>query len=116
MAPEQEREIEKVVSDCDWAQLQDNPKQGDPLSSLLFSSVLQYAMEKDKEVWRQEGFGVKLGDDKKYCISNLQFADDVMLIANSLKQLRKMMTELRKMMTDFKRTTERQGLKIHLEK
>ena len=37
--------------------------------------------------------------------SNLRFADDVMLRANSL-------TQLRKMTTDFKRSTERQVFKI----
>ena len=52
---------------------------------------------------------MKPADDKKYCISNLRFADDVMLTANSVSQLRKMMTA-------FKRSTERQGLNIHPQK
>ena len=47
--------------------------------------------------------GIKLGDEQRDCISNLRFADDVLLISSSLNQLNKMMT-------DFKRSTERMGL------
>ena len=39
-------------------------KQGDPLSSLLFNSVLQSAMEKDIETWKEKGLGIKLSDDR----------------------------------------------------
>ena len=35
-------------------------KQDDLLSSLLFNSVLQSAMEKDTETWKEEGLGIKL--------------------------------------------------------
>ena len=40
-------------------------KQGDLLSSLLFNSVLQSAMEKDIGIWKDEGLGIKLSDEKK---------------------------------------------------
>ena len=33
-------------------------QQGDPLSSLLFNSVLQSAMEKDIETWNEKGLGI----------------------------------------------------------
>ena len=42
-------------------------KQGDPLSPLLFDSVLHFAVGDDTEMWRQKG----IGHDKKYCISKL---------------------------------------------
>ena len=64
-------------------------KQGDLLSSLLFNSVLQSAMEKDIETWNEKGLGIKLGGEKRDCISNLRFADDVLMMANSLMQLKK---------------------------
>ena len=48
-------------------------------------------------------------ETKKLCTSNLRFADDVLLMANSLSQLKKMMT-------DFKRSPEAQGLEIHRDK
>ena len=40
-------------------------KQGDPLSSLLFNSVLQSAVEKDIETWNEKGFGIKLSEKKR---------------------------------------------------
>ena len=40
-------------------------KQGDPLSSLLFKSVLQSAMEKDIGTWSEKGPGIKLGDENR---------------------------------------------------
>ena len=42
--------------------------------------------------------GIKFGDGVGYCISNLRFADDVLLLSTSLNQLKTMMT-------DFKRST-----------
>ena len=46
-------------------------------------------MEKDTGTWNERGLGIKLGDEKRDCISNLRFADDVLMMANSLKQLKK---------------------------
>ena len=73
-------------------------KQGDPLRSHLSTSGLQSAMEKDIGTWDEKGLGVKLGDEKRDSISNLRLADDVLVMANSLKQLKRMMK-------DFKRST-----------
>ena len=81
-------------------------KQGDPLSSLLFRTVLQAAMEDDLSRWREKGMGITLGDLQADLLSNLRFADDVLLISASLEQLRSMMCE-------FKKSTESVGLKIH---
>ena len=43
------------------------------------------------------------------CLTNLRFADDVLLFASSKKQRLKMLC-------DFKNSTEKVGLKIHPEK
>ena len=51
-------------------------------------------MDEAIESWKQKGFGIKLGRHKKSFISNLRFADDVMLRANSLSQLKKMYDRL----------------------
>ena len=55
-------------------------------------------MEKDIETWSEKGFGIKLrGDDEKSdCISNLRFADDVLMMANSSKQLKRMIADCKK--------------------
>ena len=37
-------------------------KQGDPLSSLLFNTVLQYSLESDLKRWQEKQKGIKLSD------------------------------------------------------
>ena len=53
--------------------------------------------------------GIKLGDEKRDCIPNLRFADDVLVMAATLNQLEKMIA-------DFQKSTETQGLEIHPSK
>ena len=50
-----------------------------------------------------------LSDHDRDCLTNLRFADDVMLFATSKEQIRKMMC-------DFKKATEKVGLRIHPDK
>ena len=64
-------------------------EQGDLFSSSLFNSVLQSAMEKDIGIWKEKSCGIKLGDENKACMSNLRLADDVLLLASSSNQLKK---------------------------
>ena len=56
--------------------------------------------------WNERGLGIKLGNEKRDCISNLQLGDDVLLMTNSVKHLRRMM-----MMTDDKKQ-KRKDLKF----
>ena len=63
-------------------------KQGDPVSSLLFNTVLQMALKDDVTRWHKtKGMGICLGDSWSDCFTNLRFADDVLLFATSLEQL-----------------------------
>ena len=64
-------------------------KQRDPLSSLLFNSVLHSAMEKDVETWKAKGLGITLSDEKRDCISNPRFADDVLMSSENDRGLQK---------------------------
>ena len=85
-------------------------KQGDPLSSLLFNTVLQYSLKDDIQRWqKRKGMGKNLSDNGHDCLTNLRFADDVLLLASFKEQLRKMLYE-------FKKSTEKVGLRIHPEK
>ena len=85
-------------------------KQGDPLSSLIFNTALQMTLKDDVTRWQKiKGVGICLGDSESDCLTNLCFADDVLLFSTSLVQLQKMMC-------DFKQSTERVGLKIHPDK
>ena len=57
----------------------------------------------------QKSMGVRSGDYESDCLTNLHFADDVLLFSTSLVQLQKMMW-------DFMPSTESVGLKIHPDK
>ena len=69
-------------------------KQAEPLSSLLFNTVLQVALKNYLPRWqKKKGMGICLGDHELDCLTNLRFADDVLLFATSMEQLQKMMCE-----------------------
>ena len=90
--------------------IQKGSKQGDPMSSLLFNTVLQYSLKDEIQRWqKKKGMGIYLSDHDRDCLTNLRFADDVMLFATSKEQLRNMMC-------DFKKATEKVGLRIHPDK
>ena len=84
-------------------------KQGDPLSSLLFNTVLQYSLENNLTKWEENKKGIRLSDKTEDCLTNLRFADDVPLFSTSLEKLREMLC-------DFKTCTEAVGLVIHPDK
>ena len=84
-------------------------KQGDPLSSLLFNTVLQYSLESNLTKWQENKNGIRLSDKTEDCLTNLRFADDVLLFSTSLKKLHDMLC-------DFKESTAEVGLGIHPDK
>ena len=68
----------------------------DPLSSLLFNTVLQNSLKEVTQRWqKKKGMGIHLSDQDHDCLTNLRFADDVPLFATSKEQLRKMMYEFK---------------------
>ena len=68
------------------------------------------ALKDDVEGWQKsKDMGIRLGDYESDCLTNLRFADDVLLFSTSLVQLQKMMC-------DIKHSTETVGLKIHPKK
>ena len=84
-------------------------KQGDPLSSLWFNTVLQYSLKDNLDRWQEKRKGINLSDATEDCLTNLRFADDVLLFSTSLDKLRDMLCE-------FKISTEAVGLGIHPDK
>ena len=82
-------------------------KQGDPLFGLLFNTVLQNALKEVTQRWqKKKGIGIYLSDQDHDCLTNMRFADDVLLFTTSKEQLQKMMYEL-------KESTDKVGLRIH---
>ena len=70
-------------------------KQGDPLSPALFNAVLQKALQEIIPVWNKRGCGIQLGAfGNRGRLCNLRFADDLLIIATSKRQLAKMLQEL----------------------
>ena len=58
-------------------------KQGDPLSTLLFNAVLEHVFAKLKLYWVKRGCGLEMSIGAKRHLSNLRFADDVLLFAST---------------------------------
>ena len=55
-------------------------KHCDPLSSLLFNTVLQNSLKDVTQRWqKKKGMGIYLSDHDHDCLTNLRFADDVLL-------------------------------------
>lgn len=69
-------------------------KQGDPLSPALFNSVLEEVLRIIQPVRRRNGYGISLGNKTKDILTNLRFADDLLLLASSEKQVKHMLEHL----------------------
>ena len=95
--------------------LQRGVKQGDPISVLLFIAVMEAIFGKLKSKWQSLNSKCKLQyygfviDDPSDPLTNLRFADDVLLFGNSRADIGKMITEL-------SREAKKYGLKIHMGK
>jgi endonuclease/exonuclease/phosphatase family metal-dependent hydrolase len=90
-------------------QIQRGTKQGDPLSSLLFNAVLEKVMRRAKENFEAKKYGIQLGTTDSSRLTNLRFADDVLITAKSLNQL----TEMIKCLKD---EALKCGLELHPDK
>ena len=96
-----------VFSKC--FSIQRGTKQGDPLSTLLFNSILEHAMRPIKQQWMEKKLGIIVGATAENRLTNLRFADDILLIARSRNHLSQMLRDLNSSVSHF-------GLKLHPEK
>ena len=69
-------------------------KQGDPLSSLLFNALLEDIFKTLKQQWSPRAYGIRLGHTSSTHLTNLRFADDVLLFATTLPQVTSMLNSL----------------------
>ena len=83
-------------------------KQGDPLSSLLFNSASENIMRKLKLDWEIGGYGIKMSSSHEK-LTNLRFADDILLVSDSLSSIGKMIAHL-------SMEAKRSGLSLHPDK
>jgi hypothetical protein len=89
--------------------LERGTKQGDPLSSLIFNAVLEDIVRKSKQTWSTKKVGIQIGATCDCCLTNLRFADDVLLFAHTLPQLQNMLSI-------FATTAASCGLLLHPDK
>ena len=83
--------------ESDMFEIQKWTKQGDPLSSLLFNTVLQMALKDDLPHWhKKRGMCSCLGDNDHDYLTNMRFADGVLLFASSKEQLQKVLCSTEK--------------------
>ena len=83
--------------ESDMFEIKKGTKQGDLLSSLLFNTVLQKALEDDILLWqKKKGMGFFLNDNDHDCLTNMRFTDDVLLVASSKEQFQLMLCEFKK--------------------
>jgi len=68
-------------------------KQGDPMSPSLFNAVLETVFQKLKQRWDKQQFGIAFNNSTGQ-LSNLRFADDVILVATSRAHLKQMIQDL----------------------
>jgi len=86
-------------------------KQGDPLSSLLFNAVSEHIMRRIKVKWATANKGLPLHPHMSAAntLTNLRFADDILLVATSL-------TDISSMLADLSTEAQTAGLRLHPDK
>ena len=112
----------KFGVESDEFRIERGTKQGDPVSTALFNAVLELCMRRTKKRWRacgvkstHCGFLVKNQEEVRgeldptknsQFLTNLRFADDLLIIAKTKEELSNMMTVL-------KEECQKVGLEMH---
>ena len=85
----------KTDASSNWFMIQRGTKQGDPISAIIFNAVVEHFMKILKAKWGKKKFGVQVDQhtDNDF-VTNLRYADDILLTARSLPQIKKMINEV----------------------
>ena len=104
-------QVARVQTDCCSREFEigRGTKQGDPISPILFNAVLEKAVSKAKDRWSARKAGIQIGYGNQGYLTNLRFADDILLTGRSLAGVRRMLAEL----MDEAREV---GLEVHMGK
>ena len=90
-------------------EIQRGTKQGDPLSSCLFNALLEDIIQELQNSWRKKKWGLQIGETEASILTNLRFADDVLIIGKSLHQVTKMLGQVAN-------KAAKSGLQLHPDK
>ena len=82
-------------------------RQGNPISPTIFNAVLEQLMRGLCTKWENSSLGIDVAAPRK--LTNLRFADDLVLLASSLK-------DARRMLKDLAGASSRLGLEVHSSK
>ena len=88
--------------------IQRGTKQGDPLSSLLFNALSEHIFRRCQPTWERRDYGLELSSGCRR-LTDLRFADDVILFGTSLRQVSALLT-------DIQREALATGLELHPDK
>ena len=85
----------KTDASSNWFMIQRGTKQGDPISAIIFNAVVEHFMKILKAECGKKKFGVQVDQhtDNDF-VTNLRYADDILLTARSLPQIKKMINEV----------------------
>ena len=86
-------------------------KQGDPLSPVLFNAVLEEVLREVQADWKRKGRGIHVtgSHGENELLTNLRFADDIILLATSR-------SHVKHMLQDLIDAAAKRGLEIHIGK
>lgn len=90
-------------------EIQRGTKQGDPLSTLLFNSLLEHIFQQITTTWSRKKLGLEISLGVTEYLTNLRFADDVLLFGGSKQGMAKMMKDLSEVAASY-------GLQMHPDK
>ena len=76
------------------SKLRRGTKQGDLLSSLLFNALLQHVPESLIPDWQRRRRGLQLAHTDESVLTNLRFADDILLVSQTLPNLKTLLGDL----------------------
>ena len=69
-------------------------KHGDPISPIIFNSVLEQVMRRAKSKRERKKYGLQVGYGANSVVTNLRFADDILLVGRSLPQIKQMIADV----------------------
>ena len=89
-----------------WFSISRGTKEGDPLSARIFAPLISHMMRRLRDTWRSKGYGYDLVGE---VVMDCEYADDVLLVAKTRKQMEEMLGDLANLSREY-------GLRVNWKK